>query len=334
MEKSRKMKDIALKEVSLVDKPANKRSFLLFKQDGKSESQDDSLLKAKKKINIEIDSDGTKKGTKIKVNGDTIANMKSFNFSIWSESLDDSSVSCSYSKLVESEGGFQRTESYYLAKGDSPMDERIVEILKKLFGEKITKFEKVELNEETIVEIVKALTIIEEYKDEFPTDLGSAIGLLALHAGQGYKQPELVEKAGAKLSKDTLTKMKALVAAAKALEALLPKEAGDDDVNKKAEDEKASQLQKTVETLAKSVSDITGKMEKKEASEQLEKINGVLSEVSNRLKVLEGKPVSTKKSLEETNSTPAKKEVQKDDQGRTIGHWPSLVGESDEEEQD
>ncbi|KKL20995.1 hypothetical protein LCGC14_2449880, partial [marine sediment metagenome] len=60
---ARDLKDIELHEVSLVDKGANKKKFLFFKQEGKPAPK-----KLKKKINIVIDSDGTIGGTKIAVN--------------------------------------------------------------------------------------------------------------------------------------------------------------------------------------------------------------------------------------------------------------------------
>jgi len=330
MKKSRKMKDITTKEMSLVDRPANKRPFLLFKQEGKS--IDDSLLKAKKKINIEIASDGTKGGTSISVNGDKITNMKSFNFSIWSEVDDKSSVSCSYSKLVESEGGFQRTESYYLAKGDGQMDKRLQKLLKNFLGD---SFEKVELkpdelNEATIVELEKALTTLNEYKKEFPPDLGAAVALLAIHASQGYKQPEPVEKAGAKLSKDTMAKVKAIVAAAKALESLLPK---DDATSTEKSDggTENSELQKTVEKLAEAVTVIASKLEKREASDEIAKVSDAVTKIAGRIESLEKQPASTKKSIEQGNDQSPKKEVQKDSEGRVIGNWPSFTIETTDE---
>ena len=50
MAKTRMLADIKTKEVSFVDKPANKRAFLFYKRKGK-----DVLQKAKNiKINIEI----------------------------------------------------------------------------------------------------------------------------------------------------------------------------------------------------------------------------------------------------------------------------------------
>ena len=328
IEKSRSMKDITLQEISYVDKPANKRGFLLFKRDGKSSG--DSFLKAKKKIKIEIESDGTKKGTTITVNGDKITGMKSFNFSVWSESTDDAAVSCSYSKLVESEGGFQRTESYYLAKGDVPMDKRLEKLLKQLFGDKEVKLEKSELNEKTIVELEKALTTINEYREDMPSDLIAAIGLAAIHAGQGYKEPEPVEKAGAKLSKDTVAKLKSIIEAATAM---LPKEKdGNDDGTTQKSDDNTTELQKTIKALSKSMADITGKLEKKEATDQLTQITEAIGKVSDRLKVIEKKPASTKKSIDDDPTK--KKEVQKDSQGREIGHWPSLTGEADENKEE
>ena len=266
IEKSRKMKDITLKEISLVDLPANKRSFLLYKQDGKS--KDGSLLKAKKNINIKL--------------------------------------------------------------GANIMDERIAKLLKQFFGDKEVKLEKSELNEETIIGIEKSLTTVNDYKEEMPSDLIAAIGTLGILAGQGYKQSESVEKAGAKLSKDTVAKLKAIISAA---EDLLPKEAsadGDDDETTKKSDENSSELQKTVEDLAKSIADISGKLEKKETSDQLTGITDALTKVSDRLKVIEGKPASTKKSIDD-NST-EKKEVQKDSEGRIIHSWPSLTGTGKEED--
>jgi len=137
-----------------------------------------------------------------------------------------------------------------------------------------------------------------------------------------------VEKAGAKLSKDTVAKIKALIASA---EALLPKEASDDvKTPAKKSDEESPELQKTIDALSKSVSDITGKLEKKEAGDQLTQITEAIGKVYDRLKTLEGKPASTKKSIDDDPTE--KKEVKKDSEGRTIGHWPSLTGENDKEE--
>ena len=49
------LKDIRINEISMVDLPANKSPFLFFKREGKGQTQ---LTKAKKKIKIEIESNG------------------------------------------------------------------------------------------------------------------------------------------------------------------------------------------------------------------------------------------------------------------------------------
>ena len=323
--KSRSLKDITIKEVSLVDRPANKRSFLLFKQD--ENASGDSLLKAKKKINIEIESDGTVGGTVITVNGTKVDKLKSFNFDFWEGTDKSAKVNASYSILAEAADGFQRTETYYLAKGVKHMDPKVKELLVKFLGEKFkdVTFEKSEFNDETITELVKSLTIVNEYKEEFPADLNAAIGVLAINASQGYKQEEVVEKAGAKLSKDSLAKIKAAVEAVKALEGMLPKE--DDVTDTKKSEAVDSELQKTVEKLAESVAAITSTLEKKETSDQLTKVTEAISAVSDRIKNLEKQPASTKKSVgPEDDDTLDKREVRKDSQGRVIGYWPSLMG--------
>ncbi|KKM48093.1 hypothetical protein LCGC14_1558000, partial [marine sediment metagenome] len=96
---ARELKDIELHEVSLVDKGANKKKFLFFKQEEKPPAG----KKLKKKINIVIDSDGTIGGTKIVINKDEIKGMRDFNFSFWSSDDVTKNVSCSYSKVVETE---------------------------------------------------------------------------------------------------------------------------------------------------------------------------------------------------------------------------------------
>ena len=66
-EKARELQNIHTNEVSLVDKAANNKSFLFFKQEGTKPATTGSK-KLKKNINIVIDSDGTIGGTKISVN--------------------------------------------------------------------------------------------------------------------------------------------------------------------------------------------------------------------------------------------------------------------------
>jgi len=322
---AKELKNIKLNEVSIVDKAANKREFLFFKAEGASLDNDPLSVHKKKKITIGIESNGTKGGTSITINGDKVDNMKSFNFSFWEDNNSESSVSCSYSKLIESEGGFQRTESYYLAKGDRLMDEQIKELLKMYFGEEDKSFEKrftVEAED-----MKKVLKTIGEYKADFPEDLEKAIAIIAKAAiwSLGDK-PEDLEKAGAKLSKDTISKLKAIIAAA---EALLPKEAGDNKSAKKIDDN-ISENEKTIKALSESIAEITDKLEKKETSEQLSEISKALDQLTERLKVVENKPASTKKGLSEADSDKTKtaKAAGEDD----AFQWSSLVGPADDEE--
>jgi len=317
MLKSRKMKDIHLKEVSLVDSPANLRPFLMFKREGKP--GDGSLSVMKTNVNIEIESDGSKGGTSIIVNGDTIDNLQSFSFSIWDGSDNEASVNCSYSKLVESVDGFSRTETFYLTKGDNVMDPRIAKLIKSLFGDKEVKFEKSELNEATIVELEKALTTINEFKEEYPVELAKAIGLVSVHASQGYAQP--VEKK-VEDKPEQVELAKKIKEAEDALAILKGEKSADKD--------EPTELQKTVEALNKSMADITAKLEQKEASDQVTEIGKMLEKVSDRLKVIEGQPATKKKSLDNTPDSTTK-EVQKDSEGREIGQWPSLVGSDGDE---
>jgi len=320
MLKSRKMKDIKLKEVSLVDRPANLRPFLMFKQEGKPGSG--FLPVEKKKIKIEIASDGTKSGTSITINKEKVDKLRSFNFSVWESDDEKAAVNCSYSKLIEEEGGFQRTETYYLAKGESPMDPRIAKLLKTFFGDKEVKVEKSELNEATIVEIEKALTTVNSFSEEMPDELIAAIGMLGIQAGQGYnmaKAEDDIEKKGAKLSKDTVKQLNAIISAA---QALLPK----DESGDKTEKVDTTDVEKMVKTLTDTVAELTGKLEKKESTEQLEGISKTLGEITERLKKVESKPAATKKSIDgneelDDEGTPVKKD--------TGLKWPSLSAPAD-----
>ena len=288
-----------------------------------------SVTKSKKNINIEIESDGTAGGTKVTINGGKVDSLRSFSFDFWQGEDAKSKVSCSYSKLVESEGGFQRTETYYLTKGDHLMDDQIKELLKMYFGEEDKSFEK----RFTVGagDMEKVLKTIGEYKADFPEDLDKAIDILAKATiwSLGDKQEENqedLEKAGAKLSKDTISKLKAIIAAA---EALLPKEAGDNDSTKKSDDNTSDEKEKTIKALSESIAEITDKLEKKETSEQLSEISKALEQLTERLKVVENKPASKKKGLSESDSEKTRKTKSAGDDDF---QWTSLVGNADDEE--
>lgn len=300
---ARELKNIKLGEVSLVDKAANKRKFLFFKAEGTSDK--DALSVEKKKITIGIESDGTAGGTTVTIDGEKVDSLRSFDFGFWQDGDAKSRVSCSYSKTVESEGGFQRTETYYLTKGDYQMDKKIQELLKMYFGDDSGAIEKAAVKAEDIEKVLKT---IEVYKKDFPDDLEKAVAVLARSAiwSLDVTANEPVEKAGAKLSKDTISKLKAIIAAA---QALLPKEASDDGgVNKSDED--TSELQKTIAELTDSIA----KIEKESKSAEKEELTKALEGLTARLVAIE-------------NSTGIKKTVDgQEDNNNTSGNvkWPSF----------
>lgn len=212
-EKHGELKDIKVKEVSMVDLPANKLPFLFFKRDGTGETQ---FTKAKKKITIEIESDGTAKGTKISVNGDKLGEVRDFSFYFYGNDA-QSPVSCSYSKVVESDDGFKRTETYYLSKGVL-MTKEMLKTLQEYFGTDEIDFEK-KADEDAVQEALAVIT--KEYKASFPEDLEKAVGIIAKRAASSFDVKENVEKAGAKFSKDAIKKLEAVIAAVEALKLIM-----------------------------------------------------------------------------------------------------------------
>lgn len=160
----RRLKEIQIKEVSLVGSPANKKKFLFWKDDGPTK--------------IEIGTDGTHDGTKITVNGDDIENVDSFSFYLYPDRGGDGDcVSCSYSRVVGAEDGFQRTETYYLTKGAILMDEKLKALLKTYFGDEY-EFVKMEDQSKVSDTIKSAVDVIKNYKEDMADDLEKAIGTI------------------------------------------------------------------------------------------------------------------------------------------------------------
>jgi hypothetical protein len=267
MKPARKLFDIKPSEVSIVGKPANQVKFLTFKDDGKLE--------------VNIISDGTPAGTIIKVNGEEIKDLSSL--SIWYQkplpnapagSIYGPALSCSYSKVVNMENGFAQTETFTLNKGDC-MDKELEKLLKSYFGDKWAVAKK-DLTEEAVKALKDALTSVNKYKDEFPDELKSAVGVLADYASSGYGYPEKKETDEEK--KKRLEAEAAAAAAAKK---------GDDAVSKIAETLKAD-IAKSVADLTKAVTDST------EASK---KMATDVSDLAKRLEVVE-KTAQVRKGVE------------------------------------
>jgi len=183
MKKTNELSDMKIEEISLVEKPANKKSFLFFKSADKTNKEAGDLK-------IAIESDGTVEGTKIQVNGAKIEDMNAFNFSFYvpEQGIEGNpSLSCSYSKIVEEEDGFKRSELYYLAKGATEMNKELIELLKQLFGDESYTFTKEELSADAVKALKEALATIVKYKDEYPDELLGAVKTLAKYATKEEK---------------------------------------------------------------------------------------------------------------------------------------------------
>lgn len=316
MAKRRNLKDIKINEISLVDLPANKLPFLFFKRKGVP--QIDPINKAKKKIKITIESDGTVGGTIVSVNGDKLEKLRSFDFSFWS-SDPKSTINASYSKETETEDGFSRTESYYLSKGDI-MKKETLKAFQDYLGTEDIDFEK-KVSEE---DIEKALTLItEHYKESFPEDLENAVGVIAKCAAnrcEGEDGKDDLEKAGAKFNKDTLKKLKAVLEAMEALKSILPDAKDTTQKSDDVTDELAKQITELKEAIGKLSPEKKDDGKSKSVAKELAE---TLEDISKRLKVIE-KDGATKKSITgDDNDDDTPKGAGED--GKPL--WPTITGQ-------
>jgi hypothetical protein len=165
--KGGELRNIKVKEVSIVDAPATRRTWLFLKSDVKKTDAD-----------IRITSDGTHEGTKLTVNGEEIEDLKSFYFSYFKpaegEELYIDPLSCSYTVSSDAEGGFQHEETYNLAKGeDRKMDfVKLGAFVKALTGKDVTEEQFKKMDETTQHE----LFVLSQYEGQMPTDLSKAVG--------------------------------------------------------------------------------------------------------------------------------------------------------------
>jgi len=342
----RKIKNIKVNEVSLVDAPANKRNFLFFKarSDGQGtggsiqgdggakycvcpecgysekheklgenksapctkikcpecgtlmQGSDTKVLK-KKKINIVIDSDGTISGTKITVNKDKIEKLNSFNFSFWSENSSISPVSCSYSKFVEAEDGFSRSETFYLTKGEFTMKNELEKQIKEYFDTE----DNLDVEIAKADTIVKSLATINEYRNDFPEELKDAVGVIAKQATLNTEQEVSKSNNTSDTIKDTkqdtpvsneaLTKVNEAVAAIQAILGNITKnntaEQTDDNT---AEDKLVKAINTLNEKLEKAISD-------NKDNESTAKLEKSIDELTSKINKIE-KVAGVKKSVE------------------------------------
>jgi len=250
-------------EVSVVDKAANKQKFLFLKSDGEEKSE--HLIKLDEPITVTIKSDGTEKGTTIVVNDNKLKKIDSFSFYYnkpGDDNIDGRAVSCSYSRIVESDGGFKGVETYWLTKnkGDNVMFE---DSLKKLSGDEAYEFVAKEILEDKNDEIQKAFDTISEYQEDFTDELKKAVLTIAEYAASAKP----VEKQEDETNADT-------------------------DKTKKKDDEK-SETEKSADEeniedkdgLAKNVEEILTSV--KEVKEAVEKSKEAMKEVVSRLETVE-----------------------------------------------
>ncbi len=166
--KGGELRQIKVKEMSVVDAGANRRKWLFFKGD---------LSKAK--VSFSGESDGSLEGTKITVNEREIEDLKSFYFSFYNPSEDEelfiAPVSMSYTVEGESKPGFQTTQSYELAKAEGELKMDYVKLgafVKALTGKDVTEEQFKKMDESTL----EQLNVLSQYQGQMPTDLSKAVG--------------------------------------------------------------------------------------------------------------------------------------------------------------
>ena len=134
MAKKRKIVNLEVEEVSLVNKPANLRPFIFWKSQVDSEEDEtttDHIEKQFTKLGVSINTDGTQDGTSVSVNGKALRELKHIVVSITPLGSQDVAVFCEYTVAAKGEanGGFQASRTYTLHKAE---DGTMVEIGKAL----------------------------------------------------------------------------------------------------------------------------------------------------------------------------------------------------------
>ena len=311
MAKRGKLKDIITNEVSMVDRPANKLPYLFFKRQGEAVN---SLTK-KKKITIEIESNGLVGGTKVKVNGDDLGKLRSFDFSFYGDDPKQA-IHASYSKVAESEDGFSRTETYYLSKGDIPMDSKTLELLKTYLGDKDVDVEK-RVEEEEIQKALKLIT--KHYKEDFPEDLEKAVDVLAINAC--CSEVKEVEKAGAKFSKDAIKKLNAVIAAVEALKSIMSSSTESTEKATGGESKEMAELTKQLAELKEAIAKQDPE-KKDDTSPALAELTKAVKGISERIEAME-KVTDKKKSIDDDDNEDDDKPKGAGEDGKVL--WKSIV---------
>jgi len=193
------LKNIDIGELSFTKGTgANRKKYAFIKND---KGSPEGIIKIiKDDLAISIKSDGTARGTKVRVNGRGIENLKDFSFNLFnigSESeigdfgvevgnTDQGNIECSYTISGKEKNGFTVSNKYYLMKNDMEVKEemKVNDLVKQYFGEEV----KVVKKEPEAIE--KSLETINEYKESFPEELEKAVGVIMKKALLEKETPE------------------------------------------------------------------------------------------------------------------------------------------------
>lgn len=276
-----KLEEIETEEISLVDVPANKRKFLFTKADtdGSDSTVPNGILTCPNCGHQEALIDFVKNASEL---------------------------------CPECGANLLSSDTEIIFKRRHIMDDTLLELFETLFeddedltDEEVAQIEKAEkkLPKEALNALKGALTMLNKYKAKFPDNVKEAINTLAKFATSGYGYPakkkdedDDVEKAGAKLSKDTVSKLKKIIGliekapeAIKLLKEMVPTEA------KKSEEILVDKLDQVIDAIGKlaetgeveeeeDTDDDEGKKKKKTKKtgleKQVEELSGVVKKIA------------------------------------------------------
>lgn len=285
---------------------ANKKKYAFVKND-KTVGPKCIVKIIKADLAISIKSDGTAKGTKIRVNGRRIDGLKDFSFSLYdygeekivpgfgpggvSTTEDKGYINCSYTLKGKERNGFKVSNMYYLMKSDMEVKEemKVKELLKQYFGEDV----KLEKEESEAIE--KSLETIGEYKESFPEELRDSIGVIVKTAlleteeeesEEGEDEPkekadikkkeskEKKEDKSTEMSEDKISKIVKQVV--KALGSEEPGEEKKEEVVEEGVDKKLKEMKETITKKDDEIKDMEARLKK------VEKIKGIKKSIDGQ----------------------------------------------------
>lgn len=278
-----KLTNMQIREVSVVKSPANSQPFLFLK--GDNEDEKTHLIKLDGPVTVAFESDGKAKGTKIVVNDVVLKKVDSFCLHYYKpgdEGIDGPAVSISYSRKKEEGGGFKGIETYWLTKnenkGDNLMNEKFVDVMKKLSGKDDYSYVRKEESEDANEVIQKALDTISTYSEDMPEELRNSVVTLSEYAASAVPV-EKQEKTNAdteKVEKDDSEKKEK------------------DEKVAKTETESAAKETKTEDDLAKGTEEILTAVKK--LKDVVEKSKETIEAIDTRLETVE-KSTGARKSV-------------------------------------